>query len=145
MAFEVRQEDKRSREQAIKDQSSKQTKVLPYANLEERKRMALVNPIANKHLSQFLDELTNFDPVNVLEVAMGEAQVSREVFLPRFSEIDMFDHDTHAVNMAKALQQKHPKIKRVEQSSMETYEFKTEYNLIFMRYASGYLNDFDFK
>jgi len=83
--------------------------------------------------------------VNVLEVAMGEAHVSREVFLPRFEEVDMFDRDSHAVNMALALQKKHPRIKRVELSTMQAYQFQTKYSLVFMRYVSGYMSDGEYK
>ena len=107
--------------------------------------MERANPVANMKLWEFLDNLPDLDFRNALEVAMGDALVTQGVLHERFEEVDMLDRKEDKVKAAELLKEKFPKINRITQCIMQTYRFQTKYNLIVMRWCSGFLNDFQLK
>lgn len=104
--------------------------------------MNLTNPKTLDQLRNLLAKLKDLDYTNALEVAMGEAHVTKEILLEKFKEVDMFDRDAGAFQMGLNLQKKYPdKIKRVKRNSMQYFKFETKYNLIVLRFCCGYLNE----
>ena len=65
--------------------------------------MAYANPLIMNHLKDFINSLKRLDHIRVLDVAMGQAHVTKEILLNSFKEIDMFDKEKDPVDMALEL------------------------------------------
>ena len=76
-----------------------------------------------------------------LDVAGGDGRVVKELLCKLFREVDFFDHCLVAVGKARYLKLMTPQLKKVEQATMEGYQFNEQYNLILMSWCCGYLDD----
>ena len=53
----------------------------------------------------------------------------------------MFDHCPESIKDVSLRLSKEPKIKSITQNTMETFEWKSDWNCIVLRYCVGYLDD----
>ncbi len=84
-------------------------------------------------------------PVNrngrALEVAAGDARLSRHLLTKLFTAIDCFDQCPVAVRRIERLKVGYDAIKNVDQATMQSFTWEKTYAVIVLRWCIGYLTD----
>ena len=85
------------------------------------------------------------NPISCLDCAAGIGRVSEYVLLNYFQEIDLFERNKSFVEKCKIKFSGNNKIKNIYESSLENFEFKKKYDLIWIQWCLENLEDDDLK
>ena len=110
-----------------------------YANEVEEEEMNKCHRASVTLLETLLDGLPKLDNGRALEVAAGNAQLTKDLLRMRFKEIDCFDQCPKGVQKIEKLQARYDVIKKVDQATMQSYTWEEQYTGVFIRWCCGYL------
>ena len=85
--------------------------------------------------------LASLEYARALDVAGGDGRLSKELLLELFGAVDLFDRCKVALAKVGQLKALLPKLKRVDEATMQDYQFKERYNLVMMCWCCGYLDN----
>ena len=112
-----------------------------YTKKKELKNIDKVHAQSIIFMKKFLGELTSLGQTRALDVAGGDGRVTKALLHDDFEAVDMFDLDQKVVEKVDKERPLLPKLGRVDQATIQAYEFKKKYNLILMCWCSGYPED----
>ena len=115
------------------------TSIQIYADEEEKKAMDLCHQRSIQVLADFLESLPNRAVLRALDCAGGDGRLSTSFLMKTYQCVDLFDQCPVAVKKAKEAMQGHKAFGYVDQATMQAFEWKFHYNMIFMVWCSGYL------
>ncbi len=98
-----------------------------------------------KFMNMELGKLAHRKLGRALDVASGDGRLTEDILVKSYGAVDLFDLCTKAVTVLCHLFVDTSQVKRIECSSMESYEFRDIYDGIFLRWCVGYLEDADLK
>lgn len=78
---------------------------------------------------------------NALDVACGIGKLSRDLLSRIFKKVDMFELDKEDFEEAKKLNHSSSNIGKIVNASMQEFTADDKYNMIVLRWCSGYLDD----
>ena len=85
--------------------------------------------------------LASLEYARALDVAGGDGRLSKELLLELFDAVDLFDRCKVALAKVSQFKALLPKLKHVDEATMQEYQFKERYNLIMMCWCCGYPDD----
>lgn len=130
--------NRRTRVGKAKDQTNR-----IFATEKEQAKMEKANKPSIELMKEFLTNLDSLEYTRALDVAGGDGRVAKELLCDLFPAVDFFDQCQVAVDMVRQVKPLIPKLKHVDQETMEQYEFKEQYTLIMMSWCSGFIEDDD--
>ena len=96
-----------------------------------------------KYMRAFLAKIGHKKCGTALDVCCGDGRVTIDLLAESYDIVDCFDLDNDAVEIAKSKTFTIPNVRYVDCKSMEAYQFKDQYDGIFLVWCVGYLKDKD--
>ena len=115
----------------------------PYADEEEKAEMNDCHEANIRYMRAFLTKIMHKKCGTALDVGCGDGRVTIDLLAESYDIVDCFDLDYDAVEITKSKTFNIPNVRHVDCKSMEAYQFKDQYDGIFLVWCVGYLNDED--
>ena len=107
----------------------------------EKEEIDACHPAAVALMKAFLQEIPNLPLGRALDVAAGFGRVTEDFLLYRYKEIDVFDPLPDTYNALCELRKEHGQIKWVDKETMQNYNWREEYDGVYLNWCAGYLSN----
>ena len=110
-----------------------------YADEEEQQAMEQCHDRSVEVLKDFLSTIPGRSLLRALDCAGGDGRLSTSFLMKTYQCVDLFDQCPVAVKKAKRAMQGNKAFGYVDQATMQGFEWRFNYSMIFLVWCSGYL------